>query len=162
MKLFAGAPDAGAAAPRDRRVALQPPRLGAPARGLHGGARAARRRGRATSTSPGCRARSRSRRPRARSRTRGRYDAIIALGVVIRGGTPHFDYVCRGVTDGVREVMRDTGVPVAFGVLTTDDVEQALDRAGGEHGNKGRDAAQVAIEMARLLPALRERPGGAP
>jgi 6,7-dimethyl-8-ribityllumazine synthase len=91
-----------------------------------------------------------------------RYDAIIALGVVIRGGTPHFDYVCRGVTDGVREVMRDTGVPVAFGVLTTDDVEQALDRAGGEHGNKGRDAAQVAIEMARLLPALRERPGGAP
>jgi 6,7-dimethyl-8-ribityllumazine synthase len=88
-----------------------------------------------------------------------RYDAIIALGVVIRGGTPHFDYVCRGVTDGVREVMRDTGVPVAFGVLTTDDVEQALERAGGEHGNKGRDAAQVAIEMARLLPALREQPG---
>jgi 6,7-dimethyl-8-ribityllumazine synthase len=91
-----------------------------------------------------------------------RYDAIIALGVVIRGGTPHFDYVCKGVTDGVREVMRDTGVPVAFGVLTTDDVEQAIDRAGGEHGNKGRDAAQVAIEMARLLPALSERPGGAP
>jgi len=90
-----------------------------------------------------------------------RYDAIIALGVVIRGGTPHFDYVCQGVTDGVREVMRDTGVPVSFGVLTTDDVEQALDRAGGEHGNKGRDAAQAAIEMARLLPALRERPGGA-
>ncbi len=72
-----------------------------------------------------------------------RYDAII------------FDYVCHGVTDGVREVMRDTGVPVAFGVLTTDDVEQALERAGGEHGNKGRDAAQVALEMARLLPALR-------
>jgi 6,7-dimethyl-8-ribityllumazine synthase len=91
-----------------------------------------------------------------------RYHAVIALGVVIRGGTPHFDYVCRGVTDGVREVMRDTGVPVAFGVLTTDDVEQALDRAGGEHGNKGRDAAQVAVEMARLLPALRERPEGAP
>jgi 6,7-dimethyl-8-ribityllumazine synthase len=90
-----------------------------------------------------------------------RYDAIIALGVVIRGGTPHFDYVCQGVTDGVREVMRETGVPVAFGVLTTDDVEQALDRAGGEHGNKGRDAAQVAIEMARLLPALREQPRGA-
>jgi 6,7-dimethyl-8-ribityllumazine synthase len=89
-----------------------------------------------------------------------RYDAIIALGVVIRGGTPHFDYVCQGVTDGVREVMRDTGVPVAFGVLTTDDVEQALDRAGGERGNKGRDAASVAVEMARLLPAFRERPGG--
>jgi 6,7-dimethyl-8-ribityllumazine synthase len=90
-----------------------------------------------------------------------RYDAIVALGVVIRGGTPHFDYVCQGVTDGVREVMRDTGVPVAFGVLTTDDVEQALDRAGGEHGNKGRDAAQAALEMARLLPALREPPAGA-
>ena len=88
-----------------------------------------------------------------------RYDAIIALGVVIRGGTPHFDYVCQGVTDGVREVIRDTGVPVAFGVLTTDDVEQALERAGGEHGNKGRDAALAAIEMARLLPALREQPG---
>jgi 6,7-dimethyl-8-ribityllumazine synthase len=91
-----------------------------------------------------------------------RYHAIIALGVVIRGGTPHFDYVCQGVTDGVREVMRDTGIPVAFGVLTTDDVEQALDRAGGEHGNKGRDAAQVALEMARLLPALREPPRSAP
>ena len=91
-----------------------------------------------------------------------RYDAIIALGVVIRGGTPHFDYVCQGVTDGVREVMRDTGVPVAFGVLTTDDVEQALERAGGEHGNKGRDAAQVAVEMAQLLPALREPPRSAP
>ena len=89
----------------------------------------------------------------------GRYDAIAALGVVIRGGTPHFEYVCLGVTDGVREVMRDTGIPVAFGVLTTDDVEQALERAGGEHGNKGRDAALVAIEMARLLPSLREQPG---
>ncbi len=84
----------------------------------------------------------------------GRYAAIIALGAVIRGGTPHFDYVCQGVTDGVREVMRDTGVPVAFGVLTTDDVEQAIDRAGGEHGNKGREAAAVALEMTRLLPGL--------
>src|SRR5262249_2750115 len=94
---------------------------------------------------------------RALATTR-RYAAIIALGVVIRGGTPHFDYVCRAVTDGVREVMRATGVPVAFGVLPTDDVEQALDRAGGEHGNKGRDAAQAAIEMALLVPALREPP----
>jgi 6,7-dimethyl-8-ribityllumazine synthase len=92
----------------------------------------------------------------------GRYHAIIALGVVIRGGTPHFDYVCHGVTDGVREVIRDTGVPVAFGVLTTDDVEQAFERAGGEHGNKGRDAARVAIEMARLLPVIAEGPGGTP
>ena len=61
----------------------------------------------------------------------------MTLGSVIRGGTPHFEYVCRGVTDGVREVMRDTGVPVAFGVLTTDDVDQALARAGGAEGNKG-------------------------
>jgi 6,7-dimethyl-8-ribityllumazine synthase len=90
----------------------------------------------------------------------GRYHAVIALGVVIRGGTPHFDYVCHGVTDGVRAVMRDTGVPVAFGVLTTDDVEQAMERAGGEHGNKGVDAARVAVEMARLLPVLAEGPGG--
>ena len=87
-----------------------------------------------------------------------RYDAIIALGVVIRGGTPHFDYVCQGVTDGVREVMRDTGVPVAFGVLTTDDVEQALERAGGEHGNKGAEAALAAIEMAHLVRTAQQAP----
>jgi len=91
-----------------------------------------------------------------------RYDAVVALGVVVRGGTPHFDYVCRGVTDGIAAVMRDTGVPVAFGVLTTDDVEQALARAGGEHGNKGAEAALVAIEMARLLPRLERGPGTAP
>jgi 6,7-dimethyl-8-ribityllumazine synthase len=83
----------------------------------------------------------------------GRYDAVVALGVVIRGGTPHFDYVCHGVTNGVAAVMRDTGVPVAFGVLTCDDLEQALDRAGGSEGNKGEEAARAAIEMARLLPA---------
>ena len=88
----------------------------------------------------------------------GRYDAIIALGAVIRGGTPHFDYVCRGVTDGVREVMRDTSVPVAFGVLTVDDVAQALERAGGEHGNKGAEAALAAIEMARLCASLSKPP----
>jgi 6,7-dimethyl-8-ribityllumazine synthase len=87
-----------------------------------------------------------------------RYDAVVTLGVVIRGGTPHFEYVCTGVMDGVREVMRDTAIPVAFGVLTTDDVEQALARAGGEHGHKGREAARVAIEMARLLPALHGAP----
>ncbi len=92
----------------------------------------------------------------------GRYDAIIALGVVIRGGTPHFDYVCQGVTDGVREVMRDTSVPVAFGVLTVDDVDQALERAGGEHGNKGAEAALAAVEMARLCPRLSKPPEGDP
>ncbi|MEE9607809.1 MAG: 6,7-dimethyl-8-ribityllumazine synthase [Myxococcota bacterium] len=90
----------------------------------------------------------------------GRYDAIVALGAVIRGGTPHFDYVCRGVTDGVQAVMRDTEVPVAFGVLTTDDVEQALARAGGDEGNKGEEAARVAIEMAHLIVELDKRPGG--
>jgi 6,7-dimethyl-8-ribityllumazine synthase len=81
----------------------------------------------------------------------GRYAAVVTLGSVIRGGTPHFDYVCLGVTDGVREVIRDTGVPVAFGVLTTDDVDQALARAGGSEGNKGAEAALAAVEMARLL-----------
>jgi len=84
----------------------------------------------------------------------GRYDALIALGAVIRGGTPHFDYVCSGVTDGIGVVMRDTGVPVAFGVLTTDDIDQALARAGGDEGNKGAEAARVAIEMANLLPRI--------
>jgi len=88
----------------------------------------------------------------------GRYDAIITLGSVIRGGTPHFDYVCIGVTDGVREVMRDTGVPVGFGVLTVDDIEQALARAGGSHGNKGSEVALAAIEMAGLVPQLLEPP----
>jgi len=87
-----------------------------------------------------------------------RYDAIVALGAVIRGGTPHFEYVCSGVTDGVREAMRDTGVPIAFGVLTCDDVEQALARAGGAGGNKGAEAALAAIEMARLAPRLAAPP----
>lgn len=90
----------------------------------------------------------------------GRYDAIVTLGVVIRGGTPHFDYVCQGVTDGVRDVVRKTGVPVAFGVLTCDDVDQALARAGGEEGNKGAEAALAAIEMATLVPRLAEPPAG--
>ena len=88
----------------------------------------------------------------------GRYDAIVTLGVVIRGGTPHFEYVCRAVTDGVREIIRDTGVPVGFGVLTTDDVAQALARAGGEHGNKGAEAALAVIEMAHLARAASKAP----
>jgi len=86
----------------------------------------------------------------------GRYDAVVTLGVVIRGGTPHFDYVCRAVTDGVREVARDSGVPVAFGVLTCDDVDQALARAGEDESNKGREAARAAVEMACLLRAVAE------
>jgi 6,7-dimethyl-8-ribityllumazine synthase len=92
----------------------------------------------------------------------GRYDAVIALGAVIRGGTPHFDFVCRAVTDGIREVVRDTCVPVAFGVLTTDDVEQALARAGGPEGNKGVEAARAAVEMAHLRRALPKPPADAP
>jgi 6,7-dimethyl-8-ribityllumazine synthase len=83
-----------------------------------------------------------------------RYHGLVALGAVIRGGTPHFDFVCRGVTDGLREVMRDTGVPIGFGVLTCDDLDQALARAGGAEGNKGAEAARAAIEMARLAPRL--------
>ena len=91
----------------------------------------------------------------------GSVDAVVALGSVIRGGTPHFDYVCRAVTDGVRECSRDTGVPVAFGVLTTDDIAQAWDRVGGAHGNKGAEAALAALEMARLLPELGAKESGA-
>jgi len=90
----------------------------------------------------------------------GRYAAVITLGAVIRGGTPHFEYVCRAVTDGVRETARDTGVPVAFGVLTTDDIDQALERVGGSDGHKGEEAAAVAVEMANLVPALQAPPDG--
>ena len=93
------------------------------------------------------------------SASSGRYDAIVALGVVVRGGTPHFDYVCRAVTDGVREVIRDTGIPVAFGVLTTEDSEQALARVGGSEGHKGCEAAEAAVEMAGLADRLDKPPG---
>lgn len=78
------------------------------------------------------------------------YDGIIALGAVIRGETPHFDYVCDAAARGLLQVSLETGTPVAFGVLTTDTVEQAEARAGGKHGNKGYDAAMTAIEMARF------------
>ena len=92
----------------------------------------------------------------------GRYHAVVTLGSVIRGETSHFDYVCRGVTDGLRKVMCDTSVPVGFGVLTTDDLSQALARAGGEHGNKGEEAALAAIQMARLIAQLDAPPGAQP
>ena len=78
-------------------------------------------------------------------------DAVIALGALIRGGTPHFDYLSAEVTKGVAQAMLETGVPVAFGVLTTDTVEQAVERAGTKAGNKGAEAAQSAIEMVNLL-----------
>ena len=85
---------------------------------------------------------------------KGRYDAIIALGAVIRGETPHFDYVAGETTSGLARVATETGVPVAMGVLTTNTVEQAIDRAGAKSGNKGFDAALTAIEMASLLRRL--------
>ncbi|MDX1380931.1 MAG: 6,7-dimethyl-8-ribityllumazine synthase, partial [Xanthomonadales bacterium] len=81
----------------------------------------------------------------------GRFDAIVALGAVIRGGTPHFDYVAGTCADGLSRVALDRGVPVAFGVLTTDNVEQALERAGTGEGNKGFDAAVTALDMADTL-----------
>ncbi len=84
----------------------------------------------------------------------GRYDAIICLGCVIRGQTPHFDYVAAEVSKGVAQVSLQSGMPVAFGVITADTLEQAIDRAGGKGGNKGADAAMAAIEMANLLKAL--------
>jgi 6,7-dimethyl-8-ribityllumazine synthase len=82
-------------------------------------------------------------------------DAIIALGAVVRGDTPHFEYVAGGTTDGLNRVSLDTGVPIAFGVLTTDDMQQAMDRAGGKSGNKGAEAAEVAIELANLIHSLK-------
>jgi 6,7-dimethyl-8-ribityllumazine synthase len=83
------------------------------------------------------------------------YDAIICLGAVIRGDTPHFDYVAGEAARGIADASAASGVPMAFGVLTTNTVEQATDRAGGKHGNKGYDAAMTAIEMALTLRAIR-------
>jgi 6,7-dimethyl-8-ribityllumazine synthase len=85
-----------------------------------------------------------------------RYDAIICLSAVIRGETPHFDYVAAEAAKGIAHVAMDTGVPVAFGVLTTNTLDQAIDRAGAKGGNKGFDAAMTAIEMANLMRSLRQ------
>jgi 6,7-dimethyl-8-ribityllumazine synthase len=84
----------------------------------------------------------------------GKYDAIICLGAVIRGATPHFDMVAGEVTKGIALVGLETGLPVIFGVLTTDSIEQAIERAGTKGGNKGFDAAVTAIEMANLLKQI--------
>lgn len=81
----------------------------------------------------------------------GQYDAIIALGAIIRGATPHFDYVSSEISKGIANVSLETGVPVIFGVLTTENIEQAIERAGTKAGNKGSDAAKAAIEMANLV-----------
>lgn len=83
-----------------------------------------------------------------------RYEALIALGAVIRGQTPHFDYVAGECASGLARIALESGVPVGFGVLTTDTMEQAVDRAGGKAGNKGADAALAALEMANLLRRL--------
>ena len=81
----------------------------------------------------------------------GKYDAVICLGAVIRGSTSHYDYVCAEVSKGVAQVSLNNGIPVMFGVLTTDTIEQAIERAGTKAGNKGADAAKTAIEMANLV-----------
>lgn len=84
----------------------------------------------------------------------GKYDAVIAVGAVIRGSTTHYDYVCAEVSKGIASVSLETNVPVAFGVVTTDNIEQAIERAGTKAGNKGYDAACTAIEMANLMKSL--------
>lgn len=80
----------------------------------------------------------------------GKYDAVICLGAVIRGATPHFDYVCAEASKGIAQVSMQTGVPVAFGVLTTENIQQAVERAGTKAGNKGVDCAMTAMEMVNL------------
>jgi 6,7-dimethyl-8-ribityllumazine synthase len=84
----------------------------------------------------------------------GKYSAVLALGCVIRGGTPHFEYVAAEMAKGIGQVSMQTGVPVTFGVLTTDNIEQAIERAGTKAGNKGVDAAMAALEMVSLLEQL--------
>lgn len=84
----------------------------------------------------------------------GKYDAVIALGAVIRGSTSHYDYVCAEVSKGIAAMSLESGVPVMFGVLTTDTIEQAIERAGTKEGNKGADCAQGAIEMVNLIRGL--------
>lgn len=84
----------------------------------------------------------------------GKYDAILCLGAVIRGSTTHYDYVCNEVSKGVAQVGLQTGVPTIFGVVTTENIEQAIERAGTKAGNKGADAAMAAMEMASLLGKL--------
>jgi len=95
-----------------------------------------------------------------RAAASGKYDAVIALGAVIRGSTPHFDMVASEVSKGVACASLDSGIPIAFGVLTTDSIEQAIERAGTKAGNKGADAAMAAIEMVQVLAQL-DGPGAA-
>ena len=85
----------------------------------------------------------------------GKYDAVIALGTVIRGGTAHFEYVAGGASNGLAHVAQDSEIPVAFGVLTTESIEQAIERAGTKAGNKGAEAALTALEMINVLKAIK-------
>jgi 6,7-dimethyl-8-ribityllumazine synthase len=84
----------------------------------------------------------------------GKYNAVICLGVIVRGGTPHFDFIAREASKGIAEVAMKTGVPVSFGIITADTLEQAVERAGTKHGNKGWDAALTAIELANLYKSI--------
>jgi len=84
----------------------------------------------------------------------GQYQGLVALGAVIRGGTPHFDYVCGAATNGIAHVMQHSGLPVGFGLLTTENLEQALERSGAKAGNKGAEAMVTVIEMIHVLKAL--------
>jgi 6,7-dimethyl-8-ribityllumazine synthase len=92
----------------------------------------------------------------ARFARSGKYDAVICLGCVIRGDTPHYEYIASEASKGIAQSMLESGVPIAFGVLTTDNIEQAIERAGTKAGNKGADAAMSAIEMVSLLRQLPE------
>jgi 6,7-dimethyl-8-ribityllumazine synthase len=87
---------------------------------------------------------------------RNGFTGVVAIGCVVRGDTPHFDYVAGGAAEGLARVSVETGVPIAFGVLTTEDMAQALDRAGGKHGNKGYEAAQTVLEMVALIGRMQE------
>jgi 6,7-dimethyl-8-ribityllumazine synthase len=89
----------------------------------------------------------------------GRYDAVVCLGAVIRGATAHFDYVANGAASGISSVALETNLPVIFGVITTETIEQAIERAGTKLGNKGFEAAVTAIEMADLMPRIGDRKG---
>lgn len=84
----------------------------------------------------------------------GRYDAVVCIGTVIRGNTPHFEYVASEVAKGLAQTARETGIPTIFGVITSDNIEQAIERAGTKAGNKGWDAVMAAVEMANLLKAI--------
>jgi len=90
----------------------------------------------------------------AKAARSGNYDGVIALGAVIRGDTPHFEYVAGGVTNGIAQINVETGVPVSFGILTTDTIDQAAKRSGADAGNKGIEAALAAVEMINVLGAL--------